>query len=74
MVAHAWQGIAVDVVGVILQAIPERISRKVRNEETSFPAVLDRLALRGASQLTRCSSSSWKDAAAFWIPKGKSGS
>jgi hypothetical protein len=46
---------------------PERISRKVSSEGMSVPTTLDRMELRGASQPTRCSSSSGKDTAAFWI-------
>jgi hypothetical protein len=44
---------------------PERISRKVHSKGTSVRAMSERMALWGASQLMRCSSSSWKDASAF---------
>jgi hypothetical protein len=51
----------------------ERISRKARSEGTSVLAEPERMVLHGTSQLMRCSSSSWKDATAFYILKGRSG-
>jgi hypothetical protein len=54
-------------------SFPERISRKVCSEGMSVPTTPEKMALLGASWLMRCSSSSWKDAAALWIPKGRSG-
>jgi hypothetical protein len=72
VVAHARRGVAVDVIRVVLHAILDRNSRKVHSEGTLTPATPERMALHGTSQLTRYSSSSCKDTAAFWISKGKS--
>ena len=73
VVAHAWRGLVVDVVGVVLRSIPRRTSRKAQSEGTLVPTMPERMMLYGASRLMRCSYSSWKDTTAFCIPKGRSG-
>jgi hypothetical protein len=42
VVAHAWRGVAVNVIGSYFGPFPERISRKVHSERMSAPAAPER--------------------------------
>ena len=62
----------VDVVGVVLQAIPRENLKEVVQRGESVPAAPERMTPRGASRQTRCSNLSWNVSAAFWIPYRRS--
>jgi len=62
----------VDVVGVVLQAIPRENLKEVVQRGESVPATPERMTPRGASRPTRCSNLSWNVSAAFWIPYRRS--
>jgi len=64
-----WR-VVVDVVGVMLRAVPQKDFKEGAQRGDVSPR---RAGEDGASRLMRCCSrSSWKDAAAFWISNGRS--